>query len=54
MLTWIIGLIAVALWTTATLLYLRGPIKRALAERRKRKEMEAKIREAQAKNQPPG
>jgi hypothetical protein len=49
MLTWTIALIALALWTTATLLYLRPQIKRALAARAKRREMEAKIRAEQKK-----
>lgn len=49
MFNWIIGFIALALWVAATLLYLRGHIARAWAERRKRKEVEAKIREMRAK-----
>ena len=49
MFNWIVALIALALWTTATLLYLRPYIRRALAARAKRREMEAKIRAQQQK-----
>ncbi len=48
MLTWTIALIAIGVWGTTTLLYLRKPIGRALAERRKRREMAAKIRAQQS------
>ena len=51
MFNWIVALIAIGLWTAATLLYLRGPIKRSLAARRQRREMEAKIRAQQAKGE---
>jgi hypothetical protein len=49
MFNWVVAAIAFGLWTLATLLYLRPYIKRALAERGKRREMAAKIREQQAK-----
>lgn len=49
MFNWIVALIAFGLWTLATLMYLRPTIKRALAERGKRREMAAKIRAQQAK-----
>lgn len=49
MFNWIVAFLAIGLWTAATLLYLRKPIARAWAQRRKRKEVEAQIREMRAK-----
>ncbi len=51
MFNWIVASIALGLWTIATLLYLRGPIMRRLAERRKQREALEKAREQQAKGQ---
>lgn len=48
MLTWTVALIALALWATATLLYLRRNIAGAIISWRKRREMQAKIRAARA------
>ena len=45
MLTWIIALTAILLWTAATLLYLRGPILRRVAAWRKRRAALAKARQ---------
>ncbi len=52
MFNWIVGSIAILLWIAATLLYLRRPIAQMLADRRKQREVAAKIREQQAKGPP--
>ena len=52
MFNWIVGSIAILLWIVATLLYRRRPIAQMLADRRKQREIAAKVRELQAKGPP--